>query len=149
MLYLYEKGIFMNLETQYNNIAISYNEFTNCWEFEFNGKMHSVSSLSEAKKTIDTPPRKKFIPISVLYGNWENEYLPARVTSWSTSRARITFTKDKSRREVRMNDLFEDTAENKILIDRIHSLHLAKDKIDARITECKTMMTRVVFKEEK
>lgn len=129
------------ISTTYSDIAISYNEDRDMWEFTLNGKDRSAKSLANAKAAIDKPEpkEKKFEPIPAFkLDRWgSNKPVHGSITSVCenngySSSVYVWFVAGKQRSKEDTRSLFTPSESNLALVKEIYALRKEEETLSKK-----------------
>lgn len=142
--------------TTYAGVEITYNEDSNRWMFEIDGRERSAETLTNAKKAIDAPERKKakkFEKSEVWFRDWSGGWKKVIVTSFIEGHAgkidHAWINRDGDRRKESLSQLFPDTPETVANIERYKALKAEENVIREKSEAIMRTMTRLTAPEEK
>lgn len=137
----------MSVIVEHSGVSIEYDERTNLWRFEHNGRERKVQSLAAAKASIDKPEpkeKKKFTPIAAWMGDrWGGTFEAVTITSVADDPRYAWINRNGKRSKEQVNQLFAATDENDSLRARIGESRKQVKAIEKHIAELYESLTPV------
>lgn len=117
------------LKTTYKGVEIEYNENSDKWTFELDGRERFAQTLTNARAAVDSPERKAKAPFEKFdaykISRWENKVAKVTVTSFVTETLRTNeawVTLDGKRMKVDLHELYVISPETDQLLAEIRAL---------------------------
>jgi hypothetical protein len=137
------------METIYKNKRIVFSEVSELWGLMEDGEsVYENVSLSSVKEYIDKYEKEGFKRYDCFAVSWhggnEFEIREATVTSEPNSdEVWLKFKDGKDRRKERKRNVIENTAKNRVAIEKLRMLHAEKVVLEEQMTDLKRTLTRL------